>query len=320
MNYFAKRLLISVPLLLGITLISFAIMRMAPGDPATMFSDPRASIKDMEQVRHNLGLDKPILVQYFFWLKNIVSGNLGYSYQTGKPVLTSILERMPATLLLSLTSLILVLLITLPLGLISGAKKGSRFDNVVTILSFLGLSIPTFWLALVLILTFSLNLNLFPTSGFIDASLSGASFLQKSLSVAQHLVLPLCTVVVGELAGLTRYHRFGIISILGQDYIKAAKARGVSEGKILFRHAFKNAALPLITILGLDLPSVISGSFIIEFIFAWPGMGQLGIAAVFARDYPILMGSILFSSILIIVGNLFADVAYAYVDPRIRKR
>ncbi len=316
MRYIVKRLLISIPLLLGITFISFGIMKLAPGDPATMFLDPHMSLADMAQVRHNLGLDRPVHVQYFFWLKSILSGDMGYSTLSGKPVFLAIVERLPATLLLSVTSLILILVITFPLGLISGAKKGGRFDHWVTILSFIGLSLPTFWVGLVLILTFSLKLGLFPTAGFADPGLSG---WQQLLSILHHMALPLITIMVGGIAGLTRYHRFGIISILSQDYIKAARARGISNRLILYKHAFKNAALPIITILGLELPGLISGSFIIEYIFSWPGMGQLGIASVFARDYPILMGTILFSAILIILGSLIADVAYAVVDPRIRR-
>ena len=314
-----KRCLISIPLLVAITLLSFTIMQLAPGDPTTMFTDPSISIQDMAQVKQNLGLDKPLIVQYGIWLKNILQGNMGYSYMTGKPVMLTIMERLPATLILSISSLILILVVTFPLGIISAYKKDTRFDNWVTILTFIGLSIPTFWLGLVLILGFSLKLNIFPTSGFLDHSLQQASWLKQSLNISYHMILPLTTILIGGVAGLTRYHRFGIINILSQDYITAARARGLSEKRILFKHAFKNALLPIITILGLDLPALISGSFIIEFIFAWPGMGQLGIASVFARDYPILMGTILFSSILIIIGNLLADIAYQFADPRINK-
>ena len=184
----------------------------------------------------------------------------------------------------------------------------------------MGLAIPTFWLGLMFILLFSLKLNWFPTAGFLDPTLLHTSFWQQALNITKHLMLPLLTILVGGIAGLTRYHRFGIITILHQDYIKAARARGISEKIILFKHAFKNAVLPIITILGLDLPGLISGSFIIEFIFSWPGMGQLGVSAVFARDYPILMGSIFFSAVLIILGNLLADLAYGWCDPRIRKK
>lgn len=318
--YIVKRIAISIPLLFGITILSFAIMQWAPGDPATMFTDPSISIQDMAQVRANLGLDKPMLVQYVIWLKNLLAGNMGFSYVSGKPVLTAILERLPATLFLSISSFILIMAITFPLGLISGYKKGSRFDHWVTVLSFIGLSVPTFWLGLVLILIFSLYLNAFPTSGMLDPALIHAPLLAKSLNILHHMALPLLTIVLGGIASLTRYHRFGIISILNQPYIQAARARGISEKRLLFKHAFKNAAQPIVTILGLDLPALMSGSFVIEYIFGWPGMGQLGITAVFSRDYPILMGTIVFSAILIITGNFLADIAYAYIDPRIQKK
>ncbi|RAP32805.1 hypothetical protein DID75_03995 [Candidatus Marinamargulisbacteria bacterium SCGC AG-410-N11] len=319
MNYFLKRVLYAIPMIIGITLLSFIIMQVAPGDPTMMFTDPNVSLEDMQQVKANLGLDKPIIVQYGYWLSNIFQGNLGYSYKSGKPVFDILLDRLPATLILSISSLFLILIITFPLGLISGYKKGSFFDDFVTIFSFFGMAIPTFWLGLMFILLFSLQLNLFPTSGFLDHSLTNAGLFTKALNISKHLFLPLLTIMVGGIASLTRYYRFGIISILNQEYIKSATARGLSEKRILFKHAFKNAALPIITILGLSLPGLISGSFIIEFIFSWPGMGQVGVEAVFSRDYPILMGAILFSSVLIILGNLLADVAYTLVDPRIRK-
>ncbi|RAP34196.1 peptide permease [Candidatus Marinamargulisbacteria bacterium SCGC AG-439-L15] len=314
-----KRLITSIPLLIGITLISFALMILAPGDPTSMLANPQITTEDMAQIRENLGLDKPVSQQYFIWLKNILTGNFGYSYSTGQPVLTSILDRLPATLILSISSLVIILLITFPLGLISGYKKDSKLDHTITILSFLGLSVPTFWLGLMLILGLSLKLNLFPTSGYLDPYLMESGFWKQAANITYHLCLPLLAIVVGGIAGLTRYHRFGIIMILDQDYIKAARARGISEKRILFKHAFKNATLPIITLLGLQLPGLISGSFIIEYIFAWPGMGQLGVNAIFARDYPIIMGTLVLSSILIILGNLLADISYQLVDPRIQE-
>ena len=320
MTYIFNRLLSAIPLIFGITFLSFLMMHLAPGDPTLMYLDPNVSAQDLDQVKKNLGLDRPLLMQYFYWFKELCQGNLGYSYVTGKPVVEAILERLPATLILSVASFVLILLITFPLGIICGYKKDTWVDDSITIFSFLGLSIPTFWLGLIFILIFSLQLNIFPTSGFLDPLLSDASFFKKATNIAYHMVLPLGTIIIGGIAGLIRYNRFSMIKILAQDYITSARARGLKESRILFKHALKNAMLPIITILGLDLPSLISGSFIIEYIFSWPGMGQLGVQAVFQRDYPILMATILFSSILIIVGNLLADIGYAYVDPRISKQ
>ena len=263
MRYFFKRILTAIPLLFGICFLSFMMMHLAPGDPTLMFMDPSVSASDLDQVRKNLGLDQPLMVQFFLWLKQFFQGNLGYSYVTGKPVVQAIFERLPATLLLSISSLVLILLITFPLGILCGYKKDTWIDDSITIFSFLGLSIPAFWLGLMFILLFSLQLDFFPTSGFMDPLLYEASLIQKVGNILYHMFLPLLTILVGGIAGLIRYNRFGMIKILAQDYITSARARGLSEKRILFKHALKNALLPIITILGLDLPSLVSGSFII---------------------------------------------------------
>jgi len=313
-----KRVLIMIPLLFGITLISFMIMMLAPGDPSDLYMDPQMRIEDKAILKHNLGLDQSIFAQYRHWIGGILKGNFGYSYINGKPVAKLILERLPATLLLSISTLVLILIITFPLGLISGAKKDSMMDTLVTVGSFVGMSMPSFWLGLIFILFFSLRLDWFPSSGFMDPRFLDSSTFAQVGNVLHHLFLPLLTSVVGSLAGLIRYFRFGIIEILDEDFILAARSRGLSEKLILFKHAFKNAALPIVTLLGLQLPGLIGGSFIIEFIFSWPGLGQLGISAVYARDYPVLMATLLFSSVLIILGTLISDVCYTLIDPRIR--
>lgn len=317
-RYSIRRFLVVIPLLVMVTFMSFFIMKMAPGDPSDMFFDPSVSREDIHQLRENLGLTQPIHYQYLKWLSRVCRGDLGYSLKTGKPVSEAILERLGPTLLLSISSLLCILCITFPLGLLSGYYYKSKFDLIVTIVSFLGMGIPTFWLGLMFILIFSLHLNWFPTGGFLDPGLLHASPITKYMNILSHLWLPLFTIVVGGTAGLIRYYRFGIIHILKQDYIKAARARGLSEKRLLFKHAFKNAALTIVTILGLSLPGLVSGSYIIEYVFSWPGLGQLGIDAVFSRDYPILMGSILMSSVLIIISNLMVDLIYPFIDPRIQ--
>jgi len=316
-RYVIKRLLELIPLLFVITFMSFFIMKMAPGDPSDMFFDPTVSRADVEQLKSNLGLDQPLYIQYGSWLTRVLKGDLGYSLKTGKPVIEAISERLIPTLVLSLSSLVCILLITFPVGLLSGYNYQGRFDFWVTVFSFLGMAIPTFWLGLMFILVFSLHLNIFPTGGYLDPYLLSASFWEKAMNIGHHLLLPLLTIVIGGTAGLIRYYRFGIISILKSDYIKAARSRGFSEKRILFKHAFKNSALTIVTILGLSLPGLVSGSYIIEYIFSWPGLGQLGIDAVFSRDYPVLMGSILMSSLLIILSNLLVDILYPLIDPRI---
>lgn len=318
MPYVVKRLVAGVGVLLGVSLVAFILMHAAPGDPAAILMDPQISAEDMAQFRENLGLDRPILVQYWVWLSQMLQGDFGRSFVTGEPVLLAIGARMPATLVLSVSSLVLIVTLTFGLGILSAVNKGRWIDNVIVVLTFLGLSIPTFWLGLVLILGFSIYLGWFPTSGYMDPGVMG--FWAQVRSIGWHMVLPLATIVGGGLAGLTRYNRSGVLGILSQPYILAARARGIPSWRVLCLHVFKNAALPVVTILGLSLPGLISGSFIIEYIFAWPGMGQLGISAVFSRDYPVLMGTLMMSSVLIVMGTLVSDLVYRVVDPRISKR
>lgn len=317
-HFIVRRLLIMVPMLIGITFVAFTLMHLAPGNPLDTFIDPTMSMADKAQIQENLGLNDPVVYQYLKWMGNIAHGNFGYSYKTGKPVLTAILERLPATLLLSVSALTLIILIAVPLGLYSGYHHRTRRDTIITILSFVGMAMPTFWVGLMLILMFSIQWGLFPTSGFMDPGMQHTSIVARALNVGWHMVLPLGATIIGDLAGLIRYNRFEVIAVLKHDYITAARSRGISERSLLFKHAFKNAALPLVTILGLSLPGLIGGSFIIEYIFSWPGMGQLGISSVFSRDYPVLMGMVMITGTLILLGNLIADVTYSLVDPKIK--
>ncbi|MGB9612973.1 MAG: ABC transporter permease [Candidatus Margulisiibacteriota bacterium] len=297
-KFVMRRLFQLVPLLVGISLISFLVMHLAPGDPTSLFIDPNVKPEELARVRANWGLDKPIYVQYFLWLKNALLLDFGRSYTTGQPVIAEIVERLPWTLMLMVPSFILTLLITIPIGVISAVKKGSWFDNTFTVLSFAGMAIPTFWLGLMLMLIFSVKLRWFPAVG--------------------NIVLPLLTMTIGSLAGLTRYQRAAMLEVLNQDFIRTARAKGLPERVVIFKHALRNALIPTITILGLSLPDLFGGAFIIETIFAWPGMGRLGVQSVFQRNYPVIMGIVMFSALLIVIGNLLADVGYALVDPRIR--
>lgn len=297
-QYLFRRLLQLIPLLIGVSLISFFVMHLAPGDPTSLFIDPNVNPQELARIRANWGLDQPIIVQYFYWLGNALRGNFGISYTTGLPVMKEIFERLPYTLILMGSSLSLTLIITIPLGVISAVRKGSWIDNGVTLLSFAGMAIPTFWLGLMLMLLFSVWLDWLPSVG--------------------NIVLPLLTMTIGSLAGLTRYQRAAMLEVLNQDYIRTARAKGLPEKVVIYKHALRNALLPLITILGLSLPELFGGTFIIETIFAWPGMGRLGVQAIFQRNYPLIMGIVMFSAVLIILGNLLADLAYSLADPRIR--
>ncbi|MFA5097062.1 MAG: ABC transporter permease [Candidatus Margulisiibacteriota bacterium] len=317
-RYIVKRLISLIPLLLGVSLVSFLIMHLAPGDPTAMLTDPSVKPEELLRLRQNWGLDRPLIVQYFYWLWHAIRFDFGTAYMLNRPVSAVIAERLPATLLLMGTSFAVTLLIAVPLGVLSAAKKKGWFDNLVTVISFAGMSIPSFWLALMLMLLFSVKLNLLPAGGMYDPSLQTPSFLKSAIDVALHMALPVATMVIVALAGITRYVRSSMLEALSQNYIKAARARGLFERTVIFKHALRNALLPLITLIGLSLPELFGGAFIVETIFAWPGMGRLGVAAVFSRNYPVIMGVVMFSAFLIVIGNLLADVCYALADPRIR--
>jgi peptide/nickel transport system permease protein len=297
-KFFFKRLLQLIPLLIGISLISFFVMHLAPGDPTALFIDPNVDPQELARVRANWGLDQPIYIQYFKWLGNAIKLDFGRSYMTGQPVIGEIAERLPNTLILMISSYILTLLICIPVGVYSAVKKGGWFDNTFTVLSFAGMSIPTFWVGLMLMLLFAVQLDWLPATG--------------------NLILPLITMTIGSLAGLTRYQRAAMLEVLNQDFIRTARAKGLPERVVIFKHALRNALIPIVTIMGLSLPDLFGGAFIIETIFAWPGMGRLGVQAIFSRNYPLIMGIVMFSALLIVLGNLFADIGYALVDPRIR--
>ena len=273
-------------------------MHLAPGDPTALFIDPNVDPQELARVRANWGLDQPIYIQYFKWLGNAIKLDFGRSYMTGQPVIGEIAERLPNTLILMISSYILTLLICIPVGVYSAVKKGGWFDNTFTVLSFAGMSIPTFWVGLMLMLLFAVQLDWLPATG--------------------NLILPLITMTIGSLAGLTRYQRAAMLEVLNQDFIRTARAKGLPERVVIFKHALRNALIPIVTIMGLSLPDLFGGAFIIETIFAWPGMGRLGVQAIFSRNYPLIMGIVMFSALLIVLGNLFADIGYALVDPRIR--
>ena len=316
-KYVLKRIAGAVPLILIITIITFLIVRMAPGDPTKMFISPNTRPEDRERIKANLGLDKPLHIQYAIWLKNFIfKGDLGYSLINGRPVLDSIMERVPATLLLMGISYLLSIIIALPLGIYSALKPYSAFDYIFTFFSFLGLSMPPFWLALMVIWLFSLKIPIFPPMGM--NMLVDGSFWNSVKDISWHLVLPVFVLTVRNLASWNRYIRASLIEVMGEDYIRTAKSKGLTEMKVLAVHALRNALLPFITVVALSIPEILAGAFIVEQIFAWPGMGRLGMEAVFHRDYTLLMGDILISSFLVVFANIAADIFYGIADPRIR--
>ncbi len=307
-----KRVLEAIPMLLFISFISYILMNLAPGDPAQGFRTPQMSEEQVAIIRASLGLDKPVFIRYFYWLKSTLSGNLGYSLITHQPVAKEILSRLPATLGLMGASMVLSILISIPLGMYTALNKNKFVDNFVSTLSYIGISIPSFWFSMILITIFALKLRLLPSVGMRTIGVN--SFLD----VLKHGILPTVVLSFPNIAVLTRYVRSATIGELQEDYIVTAMAKGLSKRGILFKHVMKNSLIPIITILGMSLPSLVSGAFITETVFGWPGMGRLGISSIFSMDYPVIMAITMMTSIMVILGNLIADLLYIVVDPRIK--
>ena len=319
-KYVLRRLLMMVPLLLGISFLSFLIMQLAPGDPASLSVGMNSKIDAsyLVKLRQSYGLDDPLWVQYLHWLKRICLLDFGSTFQDNRPVLTVIAERLPATLLLSGLSEILLFLVAVPMGLLAAYYHDRWFDRFVSVFSFVGFSMPSFWFALMLMLLFGVKLNLLPVSGMTSTESEFLPWWSQAGDLAAHLVLPLIVTTFGGLASVSRYARSSMLEVIRQDYIRTARAKGLPESQVIFKHALRNAMVPIVTLMGLALPGLIGGSFIIETIFSWPGMGRLGFESVFTHDYPLLMGIGIISAFLTLLGNLLADITYAWMDPRIR--
>ena len=320
--YALQRLLLAVPLLLGITFISFMVIHLAPGDPTEIQTGDMAERNIREAykaLREMYGLDQPLYVQYWNWLKRIVQLDFGKSFAPdGRPVLTKIGERLPITLLLNIIEMLIILSLAVPIGVMSATRQYSVFDKVTTIFVFLGFATPDFWLALLLMILFGVQLGWLPISGLRSLNWEYLTFWRQQLDFLSHLVLPILVATFGGLAGFSRYMRQSMLEVVRQDYIQTARAKGLAERVVVGKHALRNAMLPIVTILGLSLPGLIGGSVIVEWIFAIPGMGQLMVQAAFERDYPVLMGNLVIVSSLTLFANLAADLAYSLVDPRIR--
>lgn len=307
-----KRLLQAVPILIAVSIFSFLLMWLAPGDPSQAYISPEMDLVNLEQIRENLGLNESIYVQYFRWLSNLFQGNLGYSLLNKRPVLTQILERLPATIGLMGSSLLFSLIIGILLGIISAANYQKAVDRVINFICYVFISIPSFWFAMLLILVFSLRLKLLPSVGMRTVGVNSFSDL------FQHALMPIIVLSLNRIATITRYVRSSMIGQLNEDYVTVVLAMGATRGEILYKYVLKNSLLPIITLLGLSLPNLVSGAFIVESIFGWPGMGQLGMNAIFSFDYPLIMATTMMSSFMLVLGNLIADTLYVLVDPRIK--
>src|SRR6266511_5694503 len=313
-RYVVRRLIQAVPLLLGISAVSFAILKLTPGGPLGAYeNNPYVTGEDLARLERAFGLDQPVYIQYVMWLTKFFVGDWGYSYISHQPVLTLIGERLPNTIYLMGVVYVTVLLIAIPVGVTTSLKQYSWYDHLVTGSTFAFLSTPTFWLGLLLIILFGLQLRWLPLGGI---STPGASF--ELTDRLKHLILPAATISLVQLGSHVRYLRASMLETIHQDYMRTARSKGLDERIVVMRHALKNAAIPLVTVVALDIPELFVGALVTESIFGWPGMGRLFLDAAFRSDYPVLQGILAVSSTLIVLSNLLADVAYGYLDPRIR--
>lgn len=323
-TFVIRRLLQAIPTLLGVTIISFGLTRLAPGDPVLMMTfDPNMTLKARELLRHELCLDRSIPAQYFIWLigneecntKGIIRGDFGNSLYNNRPALDMIMEKVPATLELTGTALAMGLLIGVGIGIYSAVRHGGAFDNLSRVFAVVGQAIPTFWLGLIMILVFAVLLGWMPVGGRYTLSLEGTRNFFDHL---HHLAMPAFVLALAWIAILSRYMRAEMLEVIRQDYMRAARAKGVPKRKVYFWHGARNALIPLVTILGPALAGLLGGALIVERVFSWPGMGRLAVEAVFQRDFPIVMATVLIGAVLVVLGNLLSDVLYGVIDPRIR--
>lgn len=309
----ASRLFQCILTMFIVSVICFILVKAAPGDPVLIYVEPNMSEQYIESLRESLGLNKPLYEQYFIWLIKILHGNFGNSLMNNRPVLSQILERLPATAILMGTSMVLGFLISAFLGLYAAKRKNGLFDKITSILCYAGISVPTFWFGILLIYVFSVNKRILPSIGMHSEGVTSFSDLLL------HLIMPCAVLTFVNSAQYIQYLRSSTITELSSDYVMVQKAYGMKGSGILFRHVLKNAILPMITVLGMSVQSLVSGAIITEQVFAWPGIGQLAVTAVTQFDYPLIMGITMFTALLVVIGNLLADILYAVFDPRIRK-
>jgi peptide/nickel transport system permease protein len=308
--YIIRRLLLLVPVVLFVSFITFMLIHLVPGDPARVLLGEDSTPEALAALRQQLGLDRPLYEQYALWLNQAVHGNLGESIQLHEPVLQAILQRLPVTIELGVAALLFSLLLAVPLGMTAATQRGSRMDWLLNVSSLLGTTIPPFVLGLLLILVFAVILRIFPPGGYVP-------FTEDPLENLRDLILPMIALGSASVAVNFRQVRASMIEVLSQDYIRAARAKGLSERRINYRHAFPNALLPLLTLVGLQAGAILAGAIVVETIFLWPGVGQLAVSSILSKDYPVVQGVVLLSALSYILINLLVDLSYTVVDPRI---
>ena len=302
-QYVIRRLLELIPVFLSVTAIVFLMLHLIPGDPAEILGGEEATIEDIQAIREQLGLDKPLFIQYLTYMKNIFKGDLGNSMRTRRPVLREIMDRYPNTLLLAACSVVVMIFLGITTGILSAIKQHSWLDNISMVVALFGVSMPVFWLGLMLMLFFSVHLGMFPTTG---------------IGTFKHLVLPSLALGASATAVVARLTRSSMLEVIRQDYIRTARAKGLNEPTVILRHALKNALIPVVTIVFLRFGALLGGAVLTETVFAWPGIGWLMIDGIWARDYPVVQGCILMIAVSFVMINLITDLLYAFIDPRIR--
>lgn len=313
-KYIIKRVLIAIPTFLGITVLAYFISSLAPGSPLdALLSDPRISPAEIERRRQELGIDQHVFIQYINWLKALLKGDLGYSFGASRlPVKVMILDRLGPTLLLTGSSLILSIIVSLPLGIFAATKPGSIRDYLSSGLSFIAVGTPNFFAGLTLIYIFAVKLKILPTGGMYDSTGN-----KDFLILAKHLVLPVIVLSIQQIGAWIRYMRSSMSEVLKQDYIRTAKAKGLSKRKLIKHHAFKNSLLPIVTVIGMSLPTLVGGAVVTEQVFSWPGIGSMLVQAILGRDYPVIMGITVLIATVVLIANLITDLIYGILDPRI---
>ena len=317
-RYLIQRLLSLIPLAVGVTVMTFAILHFIPGNPLDVMMNPQVTDPQrLAKLQAQLGFRDPWPVQYVRWLGQLLQGNLGYSYLTGQPVASLIGDRLPRTLLLGGAAMALAFAGAIPLGVVSALRRYSAFDRFVTLVSLAGISVPEFFLCLLLVYWIGLQLNILPASGYetLYTQRTGAALWLDRL---RHLILPACALALPLMAGVVRFTRSSVLDALSGDYVRTARAKGLPRPRVIYQHILRNALISVITLFGLTIPTVLSGDFVVEYIFGWPGIGTLSVVSVQNREYSIILAVTLLTAVLVLLGNLIADVLYAFADPRIR--
>ena len=304
LKYIFKRILMMIPVLLGVLFLVFTMNEISPGDPAAMIAGDAASVEVVEQIREDLGLNKPLPVRFFNYTKNLVlHGDLGTSYKTKRPVLDEVMDRLPTTILLSLTSAAFAVFLSIPIGIISAIKQNTWIDNLLMVLAPIGVAMPAFWQGLMTIILFSVKLGWFPSYGFTTPA---------------HWFMPVLTIGTGAMASLVRITRSSMLEVIRQDYIRTARAKGQTERKVIISHALRNSMIPIITAIAIQLGSMLGGAIVTETVFAIPGIGMLMIQSIKARDYPTIQGAVVVIAVMFSLLNLVVDIIYTFVDPRLK--